>query len=253
MSPAPSITVARALGERGEVLLRRRPSDGALELRVNGVFVMDDLETSTERTLARATLAATDSSATGPATPAAAAPHSPAPRPAVAHPVAPANEAWRVVVAGLGLGFTLTEVLADPHVDSVLVVEIEAALVSWHREGLVPGSQLQDRRVEVVVDDVRAVLPRVPAASIDLILLDVDNGPDFLVYDANAAVYESSFLTNCRAVLQPSGRLAIWSSSSSPALTTTLDSVFGSSTELVLPVTLQSRPTTYHVFLAPSR
>ena len=48
------------MSERGEVVLRRREHDGALELRVNGVFVMDTIETSSERELARATLAAVD-------------------------------------------------------------------------------------------------------------------------------------------------------------------------------------------------
>ena len=84
------------MSERGEVVLRRREHDGALELRVNGVFVMDTIETSSERELARATLAAVD----------------------------PATDALEVLVGGLGLGFTLAEVLTDPRVARVLVVEI---------------------------------------------------------------------------------------------------------------------------------
>jgi len=47
--------VANAVSERGEVVLLRRRSDGSLELRVNGVFVMDTVETSAERLLARTT------------------------------------------------------------------------------------------------------------------------------------------------------------------------------------------------------
>ncbi len=229
-----SPVVASGRSERGDIVLLRRERDDALELRVNGVFVMDDVETSSERRLAALTLACLDEVE------------------AVEERASPAPPGgWRVVVGGLGLGFTLAEVVAHPRVDSVLVVEIEPDLVAWHRSGLVPGGQVDDERVEVAIGDVRDVVARLPDASVDLIVLDVDNGPDFLVYDANAAVYESPFLTTCRAALTPNGRLAVWSADSSPALTATLDAVFGSSTELVHPVTLQSRATTYHVFLAP--
>ncbi|MPZ97680.1 MAG: hypothetical protein GEU96_22860, partial [Propionibacteriales bacterium] len=72
-------TVARAESERGEVVVRRR-ADGALELRVNGVFVMDTAQTSSERLLARAVLADD-----GPD---------------------------RLLVGGLGIGFTVRELLA---------------------------------------------------------------------------------------------------------------------------------------------
>jgi spermidine synthase len=223
--------VARAESERGEVVLRRRADDGALELRVNGVFVMDDRETSTERLLARTTVEAFTASSGG-------------------------AQTWRVVVGGVGLGYTLAEVLNEPRVGSVLVAEIEADLVEWHRAGLVPGSPLVGEaadRVEVAVGDVRDVVAGLQAKSVDLILLDVDNGPDFLVYDANAAVYESPFLTACRDALATGGLVAVWSADSSTALTAVLKTVFGSTQELALPVTLQTRRTTYHLFLAPSR
>jgi spermidine synthase len=106
-------------------------------------------------------------------------------------------------------------------------------------------------RVQVEPSDVRAVVAALPAGSVDLILLDVDNGPDFLVYDDQAAVYESPFLSACRDALTPAGLVAVWSAETSTALTSALESVFGSSRELALPVTLQSRETTYHLFLAP--
>jgi spermidine synthase len=135
----------------------------------------------------------------------------------------------------------------------VLVAEIEPDLVGWHRDGLVPGSPLVGEaadRVEVAGGDVRDVVAGLPPESVDLILLDVDNGPDFLVYDANAAVYQSPFLTACRDALAAGGLVAVWSADSSPTLTATLETVFGSTRELALPVTLQTRLTTYHLFLA---
>ncbi len=236
-TPTGSDVVAVATSERGDVVLRRRATDGALELRVNGVFVMDDRETATERLLARLTLEALAVAPTD-------IPGAPG---VVAGP-----EGWRVLVGGLGLGFTLAAVLDSPRVASVTVAEIEGAVVDWHRAGLVVGSGLDDERVTVAVADVREVVGGLPPAALDLVLLDVDNGPGFLVYDDNAAVYGSPFLTSCRQVLAPGGLLAVWSADHAPDLVDALDAVFGSTVEHALPVTLGTRHTTYHLFLAPS-
>ena len=89
MGAVDSVEIARAETERGEVVLRRRTSDAAadvVELRVNGVFVMDTLETTSEIELAAQALDLVD---------------------------APAA----VLIGGLGLGFTLQRVLADPRVE----------------------------------------------------------------------------------------------------------------------------------------
>ncbi|GAA2837324.1 hypothetical protein [Kribbella solani] len=207
--------LARAVSARGELVLRRRDG-GALELRVNGVFVMDDQETSSEELLASAALAA------------------------VRHPD-------RVVVGGLGLGYTVRALLADARLGQVLVAEIEPELVGWMRSGLVP-SVLDDSRVGVVVGDVRAVVADLVDASVDAILLDVDNGPDFLVYNENSAIYTSGFLAVCRAKLRTGGVLTVWSSSSSPALETAVTSVFGDCEVKPVPVALQNRAETYYVY-----
>ena len=150
------VEVARADSERGEVVLRRRSEEraaDALELRVNGVFVMDTKETTSEIALADAALELVED-----------------PR--------------DVVVAGLGLGFTVQRVLADPRVEQVKVVEIEEALVGWMRDGTVPHGPalLADRRVHVVNADIRTAVAEA-TSTYDLVLLDVDNGPGFLVHD----------------------------------------------------------------------
>ncbi|MEU4194580.1 hypothetical protein AB0E69_21965 [Kribbella sp. NPDC026611] len=207
--------LARADSERGELVLRRR-DDGALELRVNGVFVMDDQETSSEELLASAALAR------------------------LASPD-------RVLVGGLGLGYTVRALLADPRVGEILVAEIEPDLVSWMRTGLIP-SVLGDRRVRVVVGDARTVVADAADASLDAILLDVDNGPDFLVYNENSAVYTSSFFQVCRAKLRPGGALTVWSSSPSPALESAVADVFGACAVTPVPVALQERAETYYVY-----
>ena len=215
--------IARSVSERGEVVLRRREHDDALELRVNGVFVMDNVETSSERALARGALDALE----------------------------PSRSELTVLVGGLGLGFTVAELLAEPRVAHIVVAEIEPALVGWHEDGLVPDTAdvLRDARTSVQIDDVRRVVASQPPASLDLLLLDVDNGPGYLVYDDNAAVYRSAFLQKCRARTRSGGVVVIWSSAESPDLAAAMREVFGSCDEVALPVRLGSRDTTYHLLI----
>jgi spermidine synthase len=217
--------VARAESERGELVLReRRPVDGgptSLELRANGVFVMDTVEVTTERAMAHAALALVDD-----------------PR--------------AVLVGGLGLGYTMHEVLADSRVERCAVVEIEPALVDWMRAGLVPDGPtlLADERVTVVVADVVAALAEAREASYDLVLLDVDNGPGYLVHAANAALYETPALTDARRILRPGGALVVWSADESPELEESLRSVFAEVRPDRHDVQLQSRDEHYWLYVA---
>ncbi|HEY0888587.1 MAG TPA: hypothetical protein VGE38_03130 [Nocardioides sp.] len=212
--------IARAASERGELVLRRR-YDGTLELRANGVFVMDTAETSTERALATRALALVE-------------------RPA------------QVLVGGLGLGFTLEAVLADERVEHCTVVEIEPALVGWLRDGTVPHGPalLADPRAEVVVSDVAVALRRSAPAAYDLVLLDVDNGPGYLVHDANAGLYQAPALTDARRATRAGGQVVVWSAAEAPELADTMRRVFGQVEELPYAVTLQAREERYWLYAA---
>jgi spermidine synthase len=231
------VELARATSERGEVVLReRRPStDGGeapdapralaepavIELRVNGVFVMDTLETTSEQALATTALSQVDQ-----------------PR--------------AVLVGGLGLGFTAHDVLSDRRVERLLVAEVEEALVGWLRDGTVPHGPafLADERLTVVVADVRQVVAEAAPQSYDLVLLDVDNGPGFLVHDDNAEVYEPAFLRAVADALRPGGAVVIWSAAEAPALHEALTEVFGHAAPLPLDVRLQGRDEQYWLYLA---
>jgi len=218
---------ARATTERGEIVLRERRSGtddeapGVLELRVNGVFVMDTSETTTEQELARTALAQVE-------------------------------EPSAVVVGGLGLGYTAHEVLADRRVERLVVVEIEEPLVEWMRDGTVPHgpSYLADERLTVVVADIRQAMAEATADSYDLVLLDVDNGPGYLVHEQNADVYRTDFLSSVARALEPGGAVAVWSSAESPDLYDGLLTVFGAATPVPLDVTLQDRAEQYWLYLA---
>ena len=218
------VEIARAESERGELVLReRRPADGptSLELRANGVFVMDTLESSTEKALATAALAV------------------------VEHPKA-------VVVGGLGLGFTMHEVLADSRVEKCAVVEVEEELVGWMRDGTVPHGPtlLADERVTVVVADIRVALAEAKPATYDLILLDVDNGPGYLVHETNAAIYEAPSLRGARAALRQGGALVVWSAAAAPALEETLRATFDDVEARPHDVLLQGRDEQYWLYVA---
>jgi spermidine synthase len=212
-----------------------RDHDGGLELRVNGVLVMSSTETSSEDLLASLVLEALTArppSVTGP------------------------PSRLRVVVGGLGLGVTLARLLTSIAVEDVLVAEIEPDLVAWHLDGTVPppdaaaeATVLADQRVRVEVGDVRDVVSRLPAQSVDAIVLDVDNGPGLLVYDANSAVYEEPFLGQCAQALRPAGVLAVWSADEAPDLVRAMRRCFGRVGDLAVPITLGRRQTDYHLLL----
>jgi spermidine synthase len=218
------VEIARAESDRGELVLRQRRDDGAssvLELRANGAFVMDSAETTSEVALAAAALEV------------------------VADP-------RDVLVGGLGLGFTLQAVLTDQRVERCAVIEIEQALVDWMRDGTIPHGQtlLADERAVVVVADVSLALAEAREATYDLVLLDVDNGPGYLVHETNAALYDAPFLALTRRVLRPGGALAIWSAAESSGLETTLLEVFGNVEPQSYGVDLQGREETYWLYVA---
>ncbi|GGL32086.1 spermidine synthase [Phycicoccus endophyticus] len=222
MDPARPETLAREKTPDGEVALRRRGD--VLELVVDGTFAMDTVDTSTEVLLATEAL------------------HR--------HP-APAH----VLVGGLGLGFTARAVLDDPRVRHLDVVELAAPLVAWARDGLVPElAGLEDGRCRLHVADVAQVLRGAagPAGPWDVVLLDVDNGPGFLVHSRNAGLYAAAGLAAAREVLAPGGLLVVWSSHRAPDLLADLRAVAEPTdavAEVALPVHREGRDLDYALYL----
>jgi len=127
----------------------------------------------------------------------------------------------RVLVAGLGMGFTLAAALAELGPDAeVVVAELVPEVVSWCRDrlGALAGHPLRDPRVAVRAVDV-ALLLRAARDCYDAILLDVDNGPEALPRSGNRWLYGRAGLTAARRALRAGGVLAIWSSGANPAFT----------------------------------
>ncbi|GAA3577173.1 hypothetical protein GCM10022197_38010 [Microlunatus spumicola] len=216
-------TLGRAAGPHGEVVLRRRVSGSSVveELVVDGTFAMDSRETRSEQELGLV-----------------------------------AAGAGRVLVGGLGLGHTAAAVLdeadrrgADVRVD---VVELEEALVGWAREGRTEtlARVAADPRVRLHVGDVATVLlgsDGGPAGPWDAILLDVDNGPDFLVHAGNDVLYTEPTLRAAYGRLAPAGVLAIWCQAPSPPLLAALGRLDPSAEEVRLTVDREGRRFTYAI------
>ncbi|KQS03842.1 spermidine synthase [Sphingomonas sp. Leaf357] len=119
----------------------------------------------------------------------------------------------RVLIGGLGMGFTLGAALnAFPDSTKIVVAELVPQVVTWANGPLAHlfGNSLTDPRVTLEIRDVHDVIAEAPEG-FDGILLDVDNGPDGFIHVANDRLYCNWGLRSAHAALRPGGVLAIWS------------------------------------------
>jgi spermidine synthase len=178
----PQHTLGRAATpDGGEIVLYER--DGAFFIRVNGLELMTSRAHGSEEDLARLALAEVT------------------------------RNAPKVLVGGLGMGYTLRAVLdVVPATARVTVAEILPAVVTWNRSELahLARSPLGDPRVAVVQRDVAAIIAA-GASAFDAVLLDVDNGPAALTVARNERLYGLPGLAAIRRCLRPGGVLGVWS------------------------------------------
>jgi spermidine synthase len=215
--PTPSsdspVIFERLQTARGEIALRRVGEH--FEMVSNGVFLVDTRDGRSERLLATAALSA----------------HA---------------EPARVLVGGLGVGFTLAAVLADTRVAEVTVVEIEPAVLEWQRSVLSHFSDhaLDDPRVSIVVADLVGHLHSTDTGY-DVICLDVDNGPDWTVTEANSRLYGADGTVLLRRRLRRGGVLAVWSARAVPEYEDLLRAQFGGVTVHVVSVDRRAADVVY--------
>jgi spermidine synthase len=164
--------------------------DGAYLIRVNGVELMSTRRHHSEDRLAEV----------------------------VCEPLAGVAGA-RVLIGGLGLGFTLRAALRLLAADArIVVAELVADVIAWNRnpDYELAADALRDERVDLRQADVARVLEDNPGA-FDGIMLDVDNGADPLTTAGNARLYRDEGIQLAAAALRPEARLAYWSAESDPA------------------------------------
>ena len=125
----------------------------------------------------------------------------------------------RVLIGGLGFGFTLKAALQSVASDaSVIVAEILAAVIVWNRNPLfgLAAEAMADPRVTVLQQDVGEAI-RAEPGGFDSIILDVDNGPAALSTGGNSRLYDDAGLQRARLALRPAGCVAVWSAAPDPA------------------------------------
>ncbi|MEV4615341.1 spermidine synthase [Kitasatospora sp. NPDC049258] len=183
MMPGPQspVTLDRQDGPYGEVVLRQRGEH--YEIIANGCFLMDTSDGRSERLLVAAALGQL------------------------------AVERPSVLIGGLGVGFSLAHAAAEPRWGRITVVEREQAVIDWHRAGPLAAfsaGALDDPRVAVAHADLLAHLAE-PGERYDALCLDIDNGPDWTVTEANAGLYGPAGLAAAHGRLAAGGVLAVWS------------------------------------------
>jgi len=140
------------------------------------------------------------------------------------------GRALRVLVGGLGLGYTAHEVLVagGERVAAVEVVEYLAPVIDWVGRGLVPlATALQaDARLAITHGDVYARLAGPPEGAYDLILIDVDHAPDEPLGSTSASFYTEAGLARARRHLAEGGVLGVWSYAEHSPFATELRRVF---------------------------
>lgn len=189
----------------GVLCLRRRelisqPGTVVTEITVNGEFLMSSYHVASEEALSRLALEY--------------------------HP----GETLRVMIGGLGLGYTAHEVLRSERVSDVEVVEYLPQVIDWLKRDLVPLSDPlnSDERIQVVAGDVyrRLIEPPVDERRFDLILIDVDHSPDERLDEASQPFYTTAGLNAARRHLAPGGILAVWSYAESSPFAEAMRSTF---------------------------
>jgi spermidine synthase len=198
MEPGDAV-MERVQGRSGELVLRRR--GGHLEVILNGAFLIS-----------------TENDASSRAMIAAAVPHL-------------SDDALEVLIGGLGLGYALDEALAWPRVERVTVAEYEPTVVRWFRahggeRAARAVAAERDGRARLVLADVADVLRARPGA-FDLVSLDTDNGPEWLVREENAGLYSAAGACLVRSSLRPGGVAVFWSPDQYPAFEEVLRCAFG--------------------------
>ncbi len=123
------------------------------------------------------------------------------------------REAARVLIGGLGMGYTLRQTLnmLGPNA-KVVVSELLPAVIDWNHDylGELNGQPLEDKRTDLRTGDIFQLISQ-SSDEFDGILLDIDNGPSAVTDSGNQRLYSPAGIQACRRALRKQGSLAIWS------------------------------------------
>ena len=214
------IILSRVMTPRGELQLQQRPgsddqSRPVYEIIYNGVFLMASYNELSEKRLAFLAI----------------------------EPLASERREIRVLIGGLGIGYTLRAALDCERVQVVDVVEIEKDIIKWARSFFreLNGYACSDMRVNLIEMDLWDYILETEK-SYDAIIFDIDNGPTWLSLANNRRLYEKSSLHRIKERLRDNGVFAVWASQKCSAFQQRLEDVFGR-IELI---TIQDRYGDFH-------
>ncbi len=120
----------------------------------------------------------------------------------------------RILIGGLGLGFTLRAVLDNsPPTTQIDVYELVPEVIQWNETHMLKlnGHLLSHPQVHTYAEDVVRAMQQCKPETYDAIIFDIDNGPVAMVANANGQLYNTRGIKSMRRILKPQGRAAIWS------------------------------------------
>lgn len=217
----PTTKLASSITPDGETLMLLE-HDGEYLMKVRGVPLMSTRDSASEQTMAE--LACID---------------------------LPDNP--RVLIGGLGFGFTLRRVLELTQADATVdVAELLPVIVDWNREflGAVNGQLVNDPRVEVHIGDVAEMLKQTGDSRYHVILLDVDNSPDALVQEGNFGLYNASGVEQAKAALHSGGRVVYWSANPDKGFARSLRKIYNKLDVVPAKAYPQAKKFTHTLFVA---
>ena len=223
------IILSRVMTPRGELQLQQRlgsdeQSKPVYEIIYNGVFLMASYNELSEKRLA--TLAI--------------------------EPLASERQDIRVLVGGLGIGYTLRAALDCEGVQVVDVVEIEEYIIRWARSFFreLNGYACSDIRVNLIEMDLGDYVLKTEK-TYDSIIFDIDNGPTWLSLASNERLYEKSNLRRIKELLGDNGVFTVWAAQKCAAFQQRLEDIFGR-TELITvqEIERENRSTDYFIYRA---
>jgi spermidine synthase len=169
-------------------------------------------------------------------------------------PLAGERQVMRVLIGGLGMGYTLQATLDHDGIQAVDVVEIEKHIISWAKRffGDLNSHALSDPRVRLIQMDLGDYLFQTEE-TYEAVILDVDNGPTWLALESNQRLYEKPTLARIKDLLTEGGVLTVWAAEKYTDFQKRLEEVFSQAEEITIQETdRRGRPTDYFIYRARS-
>ena len=225
------IILSRVMTPNGELQLQQwvginGDNQAVYEIIFNGVFLMASYNELSEKELANLAI----------------------------EPLILERQDLRVLLGGLGVGYTLQALLACEGIQAVDVVEIEDHIIRWAKSyfSKLNGHAYFDPRVRLINMDIWDYM-LMTRKTYDAIILDVDNGPTWLALESNQRLYERPTLARMKDLLTEDGVLTVWAAEKCPHFQKRLEEVFGQAEEIrIQEMDRRGRPTDYFIYRARS-